>query len=267
MRKMFVFLIITICLAGLAQAITIPHAFYGTAINENGNKISDGLTITAKLNGEEVDSATVTNGRYGYGDDTLIVTDENENGGTITFFIDGTEANQESTFTSGEITELDLTFNGVTAETTSNNDEEEESNTEPDDTTTTTPATSGGSGGGGGSGGSSGGSSGGGGGSAPLNTVKTTIPPTINPPTVKTTTSSSSNDEEKVVENVASNLKVKPQSDTQRTAPLDDNFFNAITGGVIGLTGTSGKIFTSIIVVVIVLALGTGLGYLKAKKK
>ena len=84
MKKILLTLLLVLTLITSVYALTVPHAFYGTAKYSNGTAVPDGAVITAKLNGNIADNATVQDGKYGYGDDTLIVPDDNGNGGTVT---------------------------------------------------------------------------------------------------------------------------------------------------------------------------------------
>lgn len=110
MKKIFTLSLIILLFVGLASALTIPHAFYGTASND-GNLVADGLVITVKLNGIEVDTCMVNDGKYGYGGNTLVIEGEN-NGDAITFYINGVKANEEAVFESSKVTNLDLNFQG-----------------------------------------------------------------------------------------------------------------------------------------------------------
>lgn len=171
MKKILLTLLLVLSLVTSAYAMSIPHAFYGTASFSDG-PITDGTVITAKLNGNSVDTAIVKNGKYGYGSpdtpDTLVVTDDEGQGGIITFHIGDIAADQEIVFQSEEVTKLDLIFSGTTppgtvptGNTTSN------TSTTTNTTNTTQTENSpgdGGSSGNSGSGSDSGGSSSGGGG-------------------------------------------------------------------------------------------------------
>ena len=110
MKKTIFIILLVLSLITSVYALVIPHAFYGTAKYSDNSLVPDGTVITAKLNGNAVDTSTVQNGKYGYGDDTLIVTDDFEQGGTVTFHIGAVDAEQEVTFQSGNATNLDLTF-------------------------------------------------------------------------------------------------------------------------------------------------------------
>ena len=163
MKKILLTLLLVLSLVASAYAITIPQAFYGTASFGNG-PVPDGTIITAKLNGDAVDTVTVQNGKYGYEDD-LIVPDDNEEGGIITFHIASITANEETIFQSHNVTELDLTFPGTvpsgTVPTGNTTNTTETNQTDSNSTQTETPPSEGGPSGSGGSGGGGGGGSGG----------------------------------------------------------------------------------------------------------
>ena len=92
----------------------LPHLLYGT-VTINGEPAQVGSVVTAKVNGVIQDSVTVTQpGQYGTSTatgDKLVVQDP----GTIQFFIGGVSANETSTYSSGQTTNLPLTFSSVGA--------------------------------------------------------------------------------------------------------------------------------------------------------
>jgi len=102
---------------GVASAVPgIPHWFSGD-VTINGEPASDNSVITIKINGVEVASTTTVGGVYGKLPATpgFYVPDENNNnnGKTITFYVNGVEA-ATYTYSNGNITVLDLS---VTIET------------------------------------------------------------------------------------------------------------------------------------------------------
>lgn len=106
-----------------------PHHFYGD-VTVNGGSASDGITVTAEIDGTEVASTTTSGGTY----DHLVVKDpyNNRAGDTISFFVEGVNTGQTAIFQNGKHDQIDF------AVTTSSG----------------TPPSSGGGGGGGGGGGS-----------------------------------------------------------------------------------------------------------------
>ena len=95
-----------------ADIPTMPHAFYGT-LTVGGSAAAVGTVVTAKVGGVECGSITTTvEGQYGGSgafDEKLAVTGEIANGATIYFYVGGSEANETYPFSSGDVTELDLT--------------------------------------------------------------------------------------------------------------------------------------------------------------
>ena len=242
---------VILSLAISVYALTIPHAFYGNAKYEDGSVVPDGTVITAKLNGEAVDTATVQDGKYGYGDDTLIVTDDNEQGGTITFYIDDVKAAEEVQFESAKISDLDLTFPGSAP---------------AQETTQETSGSSGSSGGSsGGSGGSSGGSGGSSGGSSGSSTSSSSHD-TTNVPVQQTTASDGNNDEDNA-DTGDLEFKSIPQNtdkDSKTTQEQDNSLTGAFTGV---LSKTSGKLsLLAGLFLIVVLVLGV-FHYRKKKKQ
>jgi len=131
-----IFSIMLLVLVFSALAVPVPpHAFYGTAVYEDGNSLTDGTVITAQFNGSDADTAAASSGKYGYGSDSLIITNNDNTAVTITFYANGRKASQEYTFTSGSATELNLVFSGSC----------------PDCSTSSPSPSNGGGGGGGGS--------------------------------------------------------------------------------------------------------------------
>ena len=86
-----------------------PHLFYGSVLI-NGEDAPVGTVISAEVGGMPQGTTTVTTaGQYGgpgAEDDKLVVSDP----GTILFYVQGVPANETSTFSSGAVTELPLTF-------------------------------------------------------------------------------------------------------------------------------------------------------------
>jgi hypothetical protein len=95
-----------------ADTPVLPHAFYGT-LTVGGSPAAVGTVVTAKVGGVECGSITTTvEGQYGGSgayDEKLSVTGEIANGATIYFYVGGSEANETYAFSSGDVTELDLT--------------------------------------------------------------------------------------------------------------------------------------------------------------
>ncbi|MBN2014301.1 MAG: hypothetical protein JW778_03895 [Candidatus Altiarchaeota archaeon] len=126
----------------------VPHQFYGSVDFING-PAPNGSLIEAKIEGVTVASTTALNGEYGYSPKMFFVTDPNNNrdGKTINFYVNGIDTGETYVFNNGETTKLDLTVPASVPTTTTTQI-----------TTTTTMA----SGGGGSSGGGGGGGGGGG---------------------------------------------------------------------------------------------------------
>jgi len=99
-------------LPAYADIPTMPHAFYGT-LTVGGSSAAVGTVVTAKVGGVECGSITTTvEGQYGGSgafDEKLAVTGEIATGATIYFYANGNEADQTYAFSSGAVTELNLT--------------------------------------------------------------------------------------------------------------------------------------------------------------
>jgi len=91
---------------------SIPHAFYGT-VTIGGSDAPVGTVVTAKVGGVQCGSITTTvAGQYGGSgafDAKLTVTGEIATGATISFFVNGVDTTQTSSFIPGGVTELNLT--------------------------------------------------------------------------------------------------------------------------------------------------------------
>ena len=123
MRKLSIALIIAIAVmlvmpvAALAANPQLPHLFYGTVQVRHGTSeayhaADVGTVIVATVGGVEKGRITVVDaGRYGNHPDVhLIVQGDIAAGARIDFYIDSTRANQNSSFVSGNVTELNLVF-------------------------------------------------------------------------------------------------------------------------------------------------------------
>lgn len=89
-------------------AISYPHAFYGYVKDSQGNFISDGYVVTGEVNGVVSGSAEINEGYY-----DLVVTDQIGDGGDVKFYINGIEAEESAEFYTFDITQLNLTVDGV----------------------------------------------------------------------------------------------------------------------------------------------------------
>ena len=91
---------------------TLPHAFYGT-LTINSSAAAVGTVVKAKVGGVECGSITTTvAGHYGGSgafDQKLLVSGEIATGATIYFYANDYEADQTYAFSSGDVTELNLT--------------------------------------------------------------------------------------------------------------------------------------------------------------
>jgi hypothetical protein len=103
-----------------AGAPTLPHAFYGT-LTINSSSAAVGTVVKAKVGGVECGSITTTvAGHYGGSgafDAKLLVSGEIGTGATIYFYANDYEADQTYAFSSGDVTELNLTVE-VSSDTT-----------------------------------------------------------------------------------------------------------------------------------------------------
>ena len=115
--KMKAFLVLAIALIAITPAVIaqlgVPHQFYGKALID-GQKAPDNLFVTAEIGGTQVAATTVSNGTYGYSPDIFYIQDpdEDRNGKTISFYIEGEKA-AEHQFRNGYSTRLDLTTDAV----------------------------------------------------------------------------------------------------------------------------------------------------------
>jgi hypothetical protein len=91
---------------------TLPHAFYGT-LTIDGSPAAVGTVVKAKVGGVECGSITTTvAGQYGGSgafEQKLAVSGEIDTGATIYFYANNVEADQTYAFSSGAVTELNLT--------------------------------------------------------------------------------------------------------------------------------------------------------------
>jgi hypothetical protein len=95
----------------------MPHAFWGTVKNQNGENIPDGTIISATVD-SEIYYSTVMNGLYGWNETHQLsnppfqIEDaENDNDGkTIHFYVGGVDTSQTFIFHNGEETHIDLTI-------------------------------------------------------------------------------------------------------------------------------------------------------------
>ncbi len=105
--------------AGASAALNplIPAGYYGS-VTIDGQPAPPGTTIIAKIGTEERGSITTgSSGSYGSsgGPEKLPITGyAGESGSTVTFFVNNVAAQQTTTWTSGDIKRVDLTFVGVT---------------------------------------------------------------------------------------------------------------------------------------------------------
>jgi len=144
-------LALVIPLSALA-APGIPHQFYGNATYTNGTAISSGNVIV-KIGATQVATVPISNGRYGYNPNLLLITDADSNraGSTLKFFIGTVDTGKTEVFVNGGYTNLNL-----------------DTLVAPTATPTPSPTPTGGS--------SGGGTSGGGGGAQPASTSTTPSP-------------------------------------------------------------------------------------------
>ena len=88
----------------------LPHSFWGTVKDSNGNFVPDGSIVKAIVDGQNK-TTTVVNGTYGYYTPFRIEDPNNENiGKTIYFYVNDVRADQTAIFNPGT-TQLNLTVN------------------------------------------------------------------------------------------------------------------------------------------------------------
>ena len=102
-------------LVGIAMLFILPatvsaqrlpaHGFVGSVTLDNA-PAPDGTTVAASVDGAEVASTTVTNGRYNLAVDQK---DDNFDGKTVSFRVDGNPAAESSTWMSGMVETVNLT--------------------------------------------------------------------------------------------------------------------------------------------------------------
>ena len=104
-----------------ADIPTMPHAFYGT-LTVGGSAASVGTVVTAEVAEVQCGSITTTvEGQYagsGAFDAKLTVSGEIATGATISFYVDDVDTTQTYAFSSGGVTELNLTMEPPTGDTT-----------------------------------------------------------------------------------------------------------------------------------------------------
>jgi hypothetical protein len=85
----------------------MPHQFYG-AVTLDGNPVQQGTLVEAFVDDvKQAETAVDAQGRYGY---NPIFRVSGTAGATVTFHIGGVEADEDSTWESGKVQELDLTI-------------------------------------------------------------------------------------------------------------------------------------------------------------
>ena len=119
------------------DAPSVPASYYGD-VNVNGDPADTGTEITAIVNGESHGSIEVSDaGSYGGSgslDDKLVV-EGAESGDTVSFEVRGVEAEETVSWESGDVQEVDLTFEDVPESDDSdgeNTDDDSDENTEED---------------------------------------------------------------------------------------------------------------------------------------
>ena len=99
----FVIVVLLLGVSPVLAAPVMPHAFYGT-VTINGADADADTVVTAKVGGVDCGSYTVeVVGQYGSLDerDYLIVQGDISNGDSITFYVNGDEAEETATFEAG----------------------------------------------------------------------------------------------------------------------------------------------------------------------
>ena len=89
----------------------MPHQFYGT-VSLDGDPVQQGTLVEAFVNDVKQAETTVDGvGRYGY---NPIFRVSGTAGATVTFHVGGTKADEDATWESGKVQELNLTIHGGT---------------------------------------------------------------------------------------------------------------------------------------------------------
>ncbi|MBT3643147.1 hypothetical protein HN532_04200 [archaeon] len=96
---LFLFLII-----GLVSSISYPHNFRGIATHNDGELIPTGYVITGGIGGIITGYSEISNGFY------ELTIESSIPGGVVEFFINGEKMDQEHSFESLEVTDLNLTI-------------------------------------------------------------------------------------------------------------------------------------------------------------
>jgi len=90
----------------LAQYGYFPQQFYGS-VTVNGVPAPDGVLISAKFEGSDVEGGLTTDGKYGYETAFVVALQETDAGETIEFYVQNVKA-AEYLFSPGYSTELNL---------------------------------------------------------------------------------------------------------------------------------------------------------------
>ncbi|WP_232210809.1 S-layer protein [Methanothermococcus okinawensis] len=115
LKKIFLFLtFIFLTSAVYAESAPIlPASYYGT-INVEGGGTLNNVKLVAKINGEERGSIIIKNNKFGgksYSEEKLIVKGSSDDEGkTVEFYIGNYKADETTTWKSGDVKELSLTF-------------------------------------------------------------------------------------------------------------------------------------------------------------
>jgi hypothetical protein len=132
--------------AAYAQPPTMPQQFYGT-VSVNNELAEEGNIVSVEIDGVEKASVmTDSNGRYGY---DPLVTVTGTNGALVEFYINGVQAQQVATYSSGAITKVDLSVGAqmpppspppeTPAPTIPDDDGDDDQGSQTNQTQTTTP--------------------------------------------------------------------------------------------------------------------------------
>ncbi len=117
MKKIFFILFFALTLISFAYSQgpgpSVPHQFYGNLKYNDNVAVAPGLTIVAKIDNTEVGTSTTQDSRYGYSPNIFFATDLNSDneGKTVSFYVNGIKTIEEATFSNGAATKLDLTVN------------------------------------------------------------------------------------------------------------------------------------------------------------
>jgi hypothetical protein len=111
MKKAFVLMMFVMLSAVVLATPGIPNRFFG-AVTINGGAAPDGTVVSVRISGIQVASGVTSGGKYGYNPPGPIfyVTDPDNDrqGKTLSFFVNGVDSGQTAIFVNGASTQLNL---------------------------------------------------------------------------------------------------------------------------------------------------------------